>query len=463
VEEVQAAGAPFADEVTSGDFTSGDILRPMLAFSVPTLMSNILQTLNGTINAIWVGQLVGERGLAATANANIVMFLLFSVVFGFGMATTIRVGHAFGARQIDAARRAFGSGLGFCVIVATGAGVLGWLLAAPLLAVLSTPAQIMDLAYSYLRIIFLTMPLGAISLMAAQGLRGVGNSKLPFQCMVLTVAIDAVLNPLLIRGLGPVPGLGIAGSALATAFANASGAAVMIVAIYRQDIALRLKGAELRYLLPQRGEMGYVLAKGVPMGAQMLLVSFAGVIMVGLVNREGLDAAAAYGASLQLWNYLQMPAFALSSAVSAMVAQNVGAGHHARVGQITRIGLVANSAMTLGLAALIVLLSQPLLVLFLGAHSGAVPVARHIQAVCTWSFVISGAMMVMIGTMRAYGAVLVPLMIMFVSMYPVRIGFYFAMYRTMGADALWWSYPAGSVVALLMTVAAYRRHRLRHG
>jgi len=78
------------------------------------VLSNVLQTLNGSINAIWVGRLLGESALAATANANVVMFLLFAAVFGFGMATTVRVGQYFGARDIDAARRTFGAGIGFC-------------------------------------------------------------------------------------------------------------------------------------------------------------------------------------------------------------------------------------------------------------------------------------------------------------------------------------------------------------
>ncbi|HWU01817.1 MAG TPA: MATE family efflux transporter, partial [Novosphingobium sp.] len=82
----------------AGDLTQGPILKTLMLFSIPTLISNMLQTLNGTVNSIWVGRLLGESALAATANANIVMFLMFATVFGFGMATTVRVGQRFGAR-----------------------------------------------------------------------------------------------------------------------------------------------------------------------------------------------------------------------------------------------------------------------------------------------------------------------------------------------------------------------------
>jgi Na+-driven multidrug efflux pump len=119
--------------------------------------------------------------------------------------------------------------------------------------------------------------------------------------------------------------MGIAGSAWSTAAANFAGAALMLGWIYLRDLPLRLRGPN-GLSAPAWGELRFIIAKGLPMGAQMLLVSSAGLVMVGLVNREGVATAAAYGASMQLWNYLQMPAFAIASAVSAMVAQNVGGG-----------------------------------------------------------------------------------------------------------------------------------------
>ena len=452
-----------AGQRRGGDLTQGPILRTLLLFSIPTLIANVLQTLNGSINAIWVGRLIGESALAATANANVILFLLFAAVFGFGMATTVRVGQHFGARDIPAARRTFAAGLGFCTLIAAITGLAGWFFSPMLLRLMATPAASLPEADAYLRVIFVTMPFGTVSLMLSMGLRGAGDSRTPLRAMILTVLIDVVMNPLLIRGLGPFPQLGIAGSALSTAVANFAGVLLMLARLYRRDLPLRLKGAELRWLWPAPGEIGYILAKGLPMGAQMLLVSSAQLVMVGLVNREGLDTAAAYGVSLQLWNYLQMPSFAVASAVSAMVAQCVGAGKHARAGEVTRIGVIANLAMTLTLAALIVLADRPILGIFLGGDSPAIPIAAHIQRICTWSFAVSGVMMILTGTMRAYGAVLLPLGIMAVAFYPARLGFYFAARPLIGAEALWWSFAFGSVVSLGLTWLAFRHGSWRKG
>ncbi|QDK33335.1 MULTISPECIES: MATE family efflux transporter [Sphingomonadaceae] len=448
--------APARKQHMTGDLTQGPILKTLLVFSIPMLISNVLQTLNGSVNAIWVGRLLGESALAATANANIIMFLLISLVFGFGMATTVRVGQHFGARDIDAARLTFGSGVGFCLILSVVCGLAGWLGADALLRLLSTPEQSRIEALAYLRVIFVTLPLGSLSLMVSMGMRGAGDSKTPLHAMILTVALDVILNPLLIIGPGPVPSLGIAGSAAATAFANFAGLVFQLWTIYRKDLPMRLRGAELGYLIPRGSELKYVTLKGLPMGAQMLLVSSAGLAMVHLVNLEGLDAAAAYGASLQLWNYLQMPAMAIGSAVSAMVAQSLGAHDHGRVGKVTEIGLVTNLAISLLMAALIVVFDHPLLALFLGGDSPAMPIARHIQFVCTASFVIMSVTMILTGTLRAYGAVVVPLVIMAIGLIPGRLGFYALTYPAIGSEALWWAYPVGSTLTVVLTLAYYR-------
>lgn len=444
-----------------GDLTQGPILGTLLAFSVPMLISSILQTLNGSINAIWVGRLLGESALAATANANIIMFLLVALVIGFGTATTVRVGQFFGARDIEAARRNFGTGVGFCILLGIATGLIGWIFTPDILAALGTPASSGALALSYLRVIFITIPFGVVSMMVSMGMRGAGDSKTPLYAMILTAGVDVVLNPLLIIGPGPLPTLGIAGSAAATAFANLAGLVFQLWRIYSQDLPLRLRGAEFRYLIPQGEALRYVIAKGIPMGAQMLLVSSAGLVMIGLVNREGLNASAAYGASLQLWNYLQMPAFAVSSAVSAMVAQSLGAGNHKRVGDVTKIGLTATLGMSLVLAAGIVLADRPLLALFLGSGSPAMPIAQHIQLVCTSSFVLMCVTMILSGTMRAYGAVIAPMVIMFVALYPARLGFYYLAYPHIGSEAVWWAYPAGSVVAVVLTLIYYTQGNWR--
>lgn len=450
-----------AAQTMRGDLTQGPILRTLLIFSIPTMFANVLQTLGGTINTIWVGQLLGQGALAATVNANMVVFLAFAAVYGFGMATTVKVGQHFGARHLDAARMSFGSGIGFCTAAAIIWAVAGWFFADPMLRLLSTPASIHAEAMAYLKVSFLSMPFSTVSMMVAMGLRGSGDAKTPLYAMIIATILGIVLNPLLILGLGPFPQMGIAGSALANALAALGGAVAMIGWAYWRDLPLRLKGHELAYLFPRSDELRYVVSKGLPMGAQMLVTTAASLIMIGFVNREGMVTAAGFGAVMQVWNYIQMPAFAISMAVSAMVAQNIGAAQHERVGQITTIGVLANTVITVGMTVILLAFDGPLFALFLGDAKGTIPVAAHIQLIATWSWVFTGIMMVMSGTMRSYGVVVLPLIIMIISQYVVRIGFYYFAYDSLGADAIWWAYNFSSLVAMVLTWAAYRHGHWR--
>ncbi len=445
------------------DLTTGPIGTALILFALPTLGSNILQSLNGSINAIWVGHLLGEAALAATSNATIIMFLAFGAVFGFGMAATILVGQAFGRRDIDAARRAFGSAIGLVLIASIVVAGAGWAFTREILLLLATPGESLPLAFDYLQVIFLGLPASMILTVMMMGVRGSGDAVSPMVFGGLASLLDAGLNPLFISGWGPVPAMGIAGSAVASLIGT--GIAVVGFGIYvlARDLPLRLRGGEWRYLLPEPALAKTILAKGVPIGAQMLVLSTAGLAMIGLVNREGVDTTAAYGVTQQLWAYVQMPAMAIGAAVSAMAAQNIGAGRWDRVGQITRAGLIFSLATTSVIVILLMIFDRQLIGLFLGQGSAAMPIAEHITLVATWGFALFGMTMVYFGVVRANGAVIAPLIILAIAMYPVRIGFAVALMPVLGPDSLWWSFPLGSLAALLMAGTYYYRGGWRQG
>ena len=445
------------------DLTTGAIGRTLIVFALPTLGANVLQSLNGSINTIWVGRFLGEGALAATSNANIIMFLMFGLVFGFGIAATIMVGQAVGRHDLDAARRAFGSAVALVVGGSVVIGAGGWLFAPQILALLATPGDAMPLALAYLRVIFLGLPASMLLVLMMAALRGAGDAVTPLWFMGLAVLIDGGLNPLLIDGIGPFPRMGIAGSATATLIANHVAVIALGAFIYLRDMPLRLRGAEWRYLIPDRALVRVIVSKGVPIGAQMLVMSTSGLAMMGLVNRLGVETAAAYGVSQQLWTYLQMPALAIGAAVSAMAAQNIGAGRWDRVGRITASGVAINVAVTGAVIALILLFDRPVMTLFLAGTSPAIGIARHIQLLSSWNFVLFGMAMVFFSTVRANGAVLAPLAILIVAMYPVRIGFALAMRPVIGPDALWWSFPLGSAASCTMAWAYYRYGGWRSG
>ncbi len=175
------------------------------AFALPTLGSSILQSANGSIDTIWIGQLLGENALAATTNGNLVMFLLTAFVFGFGMASTILIGQAFGRRDVETARAIAGTTVGTFVPLSIVVAIIGWLLAPKVLDLLGTPEAIEPLARAFLQVTFLAMPAILMQTTLMMALRGSGDAMTPLIFMGMAVLLDIALNPLFILGWGRCP------------------------------------------------------------------------------------------------------------------------------------------------------------------------------------------------------------------------------------------------------------------
>jgi putative MATE family efflux protein len=433
----------------------GAIAPTLVKFALPIMAGNVLQSLNATVNAIWVGHGLGEAALAATSNANTVLFFLLGAVFGVGMAATILVGQAMGAKNLDQAKRVIGTSIVFFVGLSVLVSALGLPGAEVLMRWLRTPADAQPLAVSYLRIMFVGMPFLYLLSFIGMALRGAGDARTPFVFLAVNVLLDIALNPLFIFGFGPVPRMGIAGSATASIVAQVVTLAALIAHLYRSKHFLVIHGGEDRYLRVDRTILKALFVKGIPMGLQMVVMTTSMLVMISLVNRFGAHTTAAYAACFQLWNYIQMPSIAIGMAASSMAAQNVGAGKWERVHRVAMTGIAFNFLLTGSLVTLIYLFNRGALNLFLPGEGGAIEVAQHINAIVVWSFVFFGLSFVLAGVVRSTGAVIPPLIILFIALWVVRIPFAWGLIDRLGADAIWWSFPLGSLVSMTLSILYY--------
>jgi putative MATE family efflux protein len=436
--------------------TEGSIPAGLFKFFLPILMANVLQSLNGSVNSIWVGRYLGEAALTATSNANVVMFLLIGAAFGVALAATILIGQSIGANNIRETKRVVGTSATFFAAISVGMAIAGLVLCRPLLIAMSTPADSLPLAVAYMRVIFLALPFLYMYAFVMAVLRGAGDSKTPFYFMLLSVGIDIALNPVFIFGLGPIPRLGIAGSALATFVAQAVSLTALIRHLYRRKHVLCLHKDELALLKVDWSVVGTLVKKGIPMSAQMLVISLSGVLMITLVNRFGVDTTAAFGAAMQLWNYIQMPAFAVGMGVSAMTAQNVGAGKWERITRIARFGVLYSVLLTGSVVAVIELLDRQVFGLFLPAGSAALTIASHMNRIVTGSFIFFGISVALFGVVRATGAVIAPLVVLTISMLAVRFPLAEIFLDKYHVDAIWWSFPVSSVLSSILALLYYK-------
>ncbi len=443
------------------NLTEGPIGRTLFVFALPILGGNVLQSLNGSVNAVWVGRFLGEEALTAIANANNIMFLLLGGIFGFGMASTILVGQAMGRHDLVGARKVIGTAATFFLAISVGLAAIGLPLSRHVLVWMSTPEAALPLADAYLKVIFLALPfLYAFAFLSAI-LRGAGDTRTPFVFLLVAVLFDIVLVPLLMFGVGPLPELGMAGSALATLIANVIALSAMLAWLRHKRHPLWISRHERHLFKPDWIIVRTLVVKGVPMGLQMVLISMAMIAMITMVNQYGTHTTAAYGAALQLWTYVQMPAMAIGAACSSMAAQNVGAGHWNRVEQTTRAGVGFNFLLTGALIVPLILLDRFTLSMFMPDGSAALEIARHLNHIAVWSFLFFGVTFVVAGVVRSTGAVVPPLLILGFALWGVRVPFANWLQPEFGVDAIWWSFPVSAFVSMVLSLAYYKWGRWR--
>jgi putative MATE family efflux protein len=436
--------------------TEGSISRRLLLFTLPILFGNILQSLNATVNSFWIGHYLGEAAMAGSSNASIVLFLVLGAMIGASLAATILIGQYLGARRLHDAKRVVGTSTTFAATLSILMAILGWYVCEPLLRLMQTPPQALALAVDYMRVIFLALPFMVLYIFATSALRGAGDAKTPLYFLFLSVGLDIVLNPVFIFGIGPIPRLGIAGSAVATLLAQATSLVVLIVYLYSKKHPLCLHGDEIKLLKIDWSIVSTLIGKGVPMALQMTVLSLSMVFMISLVNGFGVETAAAYGAAVQLWNYIQMPSFAIGMAVSSMAAQNIGAQKWDRIRDITRMGVIYQLILTGTMVLIVDVFCRAALGLFLPPGSVAVTIGVHLNYIVTWSFVFFGISMVLFGVVRANGAVLAPLIVLAISLLGFRFPMALALLGRLHADAIWWSFPASSFLAVVLAMAYYK-------
>ena len=441
--------------------TEGAISRRLFLFAIPILVGNVLQTLNSSVNSVWIGRYLGEAALTASANAGIILFLVMAAMFGASMAATILIGQYLGAHRAHDAKRVVGTSTTFALTLSIVMAALGFLICRPVLQLMQTPAEAMAPAVAYTRVIFLALPFMVLYIFATSVLRGAGDARTPLYFLILSVGLDIGLNPVFIFGLGPAPRLGIAGSALATLLAQAISLVALITYLYRRRHPLCLHQGEFGLLRMDWRIVGTLVGKGVPMALQMLVVSLSMVFMISLVNRFGIDTASAFGAAVQVWNYIQMPAFAIGMAVSSMAAQNIGAQKWDRVRAITRIGVIYQFLLTGSIVLLIDLVAGHALGLFLPRGSVAVQIAVHLNTIVAWSFVFFGVALVLFGVVRANGAVVAPLIILVLTLLCVRFPVAVLLLDRLHEDAIWWSFPSSSLLSVVLAMLYYRFGRWR--
>lgn len=435
--------------------------RIYLMLLVPMILSNILQGLSGTLNGIYIGQMLGTHALASVAGMFPIVFFFVSLVIGLGAGASVLIGQAWGAREPDKVRAITGSALTLGALIGTLAAVLGALFARPAMEALGTPPDVLEDALVYARVMMLTMPVLLVFILSTQLLRGVSDTVSPLQALLLSTVLGLVLTPALIQGWLGLPRLGTVSAAVASFLSTVAALAFLAVRLRRLGHVMAPNRALLAALRIDRAILAKVLRIGLPTGVQMVVISLSELIILALVNQHGSQATAAYGAVTQVVNYVQFPALSIAITASILASQAIGAGANERLGPILKTGLWLNMVVTGGFVLSGYLLSHALLGLFL-TQPEVLAQAEHLLHIMLWSLLIFGFQAIVGAIMRASGVVLVPTLIGIGCILVVQLGVAWVLNTRFGLEGIWIAFPVAYLAMLALQTAYYRgvwRHR----
>jgi putative MATE family efflux protein len=426
-------------------------------FLVPLMASNILQALSGTINSIYIGQLIGVEALAATATFFPIMFFLMSFIIGLSAGSTILIGQAWGARNIDKVKQVAGTTLVTTIVLGLLVAVVGGIWTEQIMTVLGAPENIRAISAGYARIVLIGMPGFFVFLVVTSVLRGVGDTITPLFSLILSLAVSMLVTPALILGWFGLPQLGVNAAAWAfiAGFLTVLTFLFFYMRIRKMPLApdAVLLGAMLR---PDFKLLGLILKLGVPAGLQMVISSIAGIVVVGLVNRFGSDATAAYGALGQVMSYVQFPAMSIGIAASIFAAQAIGARQNQQLAAITRTALVLNLIITGTLILLAYLFSQHLVALFI-TDPAVIELTETLLHVVLWSILCFGWSVVFSGIMRASGTVLAPMLLSLACILCIELpGAILLSQTSLGLTGIWIAYATSFTMMLVLQASWYQ-------
>ena len=311
------------------NLTTGGVFGNIVRFSLPYLFSYFLQTLYGMADLFIIGQYADASGTTAVSVGSQVMHMLTLMIVGLAMGATVTIGQAVGARDQKSAARYTGNTMTLFLVLSVAVTGLLLALARPIAAVMSTPAEAVSGTVAYLRICFLGVPLITAYNIIASVFRGLGDSKRPMYFIAVACAVNIALDYLFIGALH----MGPAGAALGTTLAQAVSVAVSLAVMRSARGGIALTRDDFR---PQRAIMGRILRIGVPIALQDGLIQIAFLFITVIANHRGLVDAAAVGLVEKMISFLFIVPSSMGATVSALTAQNAGAGKGDRARQVLK-------------------------------------------------------------------------------------------------------------------------------
>ncbi len=446
----------------SHNMLSGSLVKSALFYSVPIMLTSILQLLFNTADLIVVGRYCGELSVAAVGNTTAIIGLIVNLFVGLSVGTGVIVAQGLGAKDDAAVHRAVHTALPLALVCGAAITVLGLIFADPLLRLIDTPDSVFPLSSTYLKIYFLGTLFMMVYNFCAAILRAAGDTKSPLIYLTIAGVVNVILNLVCVIGLG----MNVEGVAWPTAISQVVAAVLTVIALMRRPDACRLIWRKIRFY---KAELARSIRIGLPAGIQSSLFAISNLIIQSSFNSFGDIFMSGNSAAHSIESFMYTALNSFSQASLNFTGQNVGAGQYKRVKKVLWVCLGYVAAFCVVLSTVILIFGRQLLGIYLPNSPEAVEWGM-LRLICmSYPFMFGGWMDVTTGSLRGMGASTVPMITSVLGICGLRILWVATLFRLPAFHSPLWLYISYDVswavtfaVQMISFVVLYRRRTRGH-
>ena len=430
------------------DMTSGPLLKKIIVFTIPVLLSGVLQLLFNAADIIVVGNFAGDNAMAAVGSTASLVSLMTNLFIGISAGANVAVANFYGSKDDEAVQETVHTSVILSVVGGAGLMLIGLLLARPILELMGSPEAVLPLSALYLRIFFLGMPGSLLFNFCASILRATGDTKHPLYYLSVAGILNVVLNLFFVIVLN----MSVAGVALATIISQYVSAFLIVRRMTRLNSSIRIQWSKLRV---SKSKLLRILRVGIPAGIQSSLFALSNVVIQSAINSFGEVVMAANTASTNIEGFVYIAMNSVYQAAMNFSGQNYGAGRYKRLHKVLFecLGLVTFVGLVLGGGAY--LCGRPLLHIYTDSAMVITFGLQRMEIICLTYF-LCGWMDTIVGVMRGMGYGIMPMLVSLVGSCLFRILWVqtiFQVYHTL--PMLYISWPITWVITFLMHVVCY--------
>lgn len=427
---------------------NGPLFSNIIVFSIPLILTGILQLLYSTVNIVIAGRFIGSNALAAVGSTTSLINLIINLFIGLSIGASVVMANFYGAdRQTDANETVHTS-----VAVSTVSGIIltifGILAAKPLLQTMGTPDEVLEYAVLYMKIYFLGMPASMIFNFSSAILRATGDTRRPLYFLSISGVVNVALNLMFVI----IFHMDIAGVAAATVISQYISAVLILLSLAGSDGCIRLRRRKIRIY---KDKLTAIIKIGLPAGMQGIIFSLSNVLIQSSVNSFGSAVMAGNTAAMNIENFVYIAMNALYQAALNFTGQNVGAKKYDRIARILGVCLVSVTIVGVAFGGLSYLFAKSLLGIFtVDPDVIAIGIIR-MGYVCIPYF-LCGIMEVFVGCLRGMGYSVLPMLASIAGVCGIRITWIYTVFAVdHRLETLFISYPASWSITAFVHLACF--------